>query len=194
MAFQMQRTRSAHSIHRPLSRASTQSAQSPAPDLQADIKYQPNAFMQQQAQQQHQHAQRTQSMMMDISYANAQQGPHLDAFMQMQAQQLPMNMQQFPDPSQQFMPDNSYMMAGDTNYPMPHPHMSMQQFPPQLNGSEPEDKRRKGSSATATNDKELRELLVRNEGRGLPEVAQEVIAKERTPQAEKTKQLFAMLW
>lgn len=67
------------------------------------------------------------------------------------------------------------------------------QFPPQV-GSEPEDKRRKGSSATATNDKELRELLSRNEGRGLPDVAQEVIAKERTPQAEKTKQLFAMLW
>lgn len=58
----------------------------------------------------------------------------------------------------------------------------------------PEDKRRKGSAVTATNDKELREMLSRNEGRPLPEVAQEVIQKERTPMAEKTKQLFAMLW
>lgn len=134
---------------------------------------------------------------MDMNYASQQSGTPMDAFLQMQAQsqQLPMSMQQFPDPTQQYMADNSYMMAADTtNYPMPHPHMAMQQFPPQVNGSEPEDKRRKGSSATATNDKELRELLVRNEGRALPEVAQEVIAKERTPQAEKTKQLFAMLW
>ncbi len=37
-------------------------------------------------------------------------------------------------------------------------------------------------------------MLQRNEGRPLKEVAQEVIAKERTPMAEKTKQLFAMLW
>ena len=63
-----------------------------------------------------------------------------------------------------------------------------------LNGLEPEDRRRKSSAATATNDKELRELLSRNEERGLKDVAQEVIQKERTPQAEKTKQLFAMLW
>ena len=57
-----------------------------------------------------------------------------------------------------------------------------------------DDKRRKGSAVTATNDKELREMLAKNEGRPLRDVAQEVIAKERTPMAEKTKQLFAMLW
>ena len=57
-----------------------------------------------------------------------------------------------------------------------------------------DDKRRKGSAVTATNDKELREMLARNEGRPLKDVAQEVIQKERTPMAEKTKQLFAMLW
>ncbi|TKA76084.1 hypothetical protein B0A49_12550 [Cryomyces minteri] len=61
-------------------------------------------------------------------------------------------------------------------------------------GAETDDKRKKGSSASATNDKELRELLVKNDGRSLKEVATEVIQKERTPQAEKTKQLFAMLW
>ncbi|EME43198.1 hypothetical protein DOTSEDRAFT_132769 [Dothistroma septosporum NZE10] len=57
-----------------------------------------------------------------------------------------------------------------------------------------DDKRRKGSAQTATNDKELREMLAKSEGRSLREVAQEVIQKERTPMAEKTKQLFAMLW
>lgn len=57
-----------------------------------------------------------------------------------------------------------------------------------------DDKRRKGSAVTATNDKELREMLHKNEGRPLREVAVEVIQKERTPMAEKTKQLFAMLW
>lgn len=57
-----------------------------------------------------------------------------------------------------------------------------------------DDKRRKGSAVTATNDKELREMLAKNERRPLREVAQEVIQKERTPMAEKTKQLFAMLW
>ena len=57
-----------------------------------------------------------------------------------------------------------------------------------------DDKRRKGSAVTATNDKELREMLAKNMGRPLKDVAQEVIQKERTPMAEKTKQLFAMLW
>ena len=66
---------------------------------------------------------------------------------------------------------------------------------PVQSGTEmPDDKRRKGSAVTATNDKELREMLSKNEGRPLRDVAQEVISKERTPMAEKTKQLFAMLW
>lgn len=186
MAFHMQRSRSAMSIHRPLSRASTQSAHSPAPDLVPDNKhYANNNFMHHQ--------------MMGMQYANPQQNSHMDMMQMPQAQhpqqhQYQMQPQQYHDPTQQFIQDNSYMpvMPGDTNYPMPH---QMMQYTPQLNGSEPEDKRRKGaSSATATNDKELRELLNKNEGRALPEVAQEVIAKERTPQAEKTKQLFAMLW
>jgi regulatory factor X len=60
--------------------------------------------------------------------------------------------------------------------------------------SEVDEKKKKGSAYTATNDKELREMLTRNDGRALKEVAQEVIATERTPKAEKSKQLFAMLW
>lgn len=73
-------------------------------------------------------------------------------------------------------------------------HTRVGSVPAQLISDMPDDKRRKGSAVTATNDKELREMLVRNEGRPLKEVAQEVIQKERTPMAEKTKQLFAMLW
>ncbi|KAF1812025.1 hypothetical protein P152DRAFT_398339 [Eremomyces bilateralis CBS 781.70] len=59
---------------------------------------------------------------------------------------------------------------------------------------EPEEKKRKGNSSSATNDKELREMLSRNNERSLKDVATEVINTERTPRAEKSKQLFAMLW
>ena len=97
----------------------------------------------------------------------------------------------------------SFPMAGGYGAPQDSPFMQDMQFanhvrvgsmPLQSAPDAPEDKRRKGSAVTATNDKELREMLSRNEGRPLPEVAQEVIQKERTPMAEKTKQLFAMLW
>lgn len=57
-----------------------------------------------------------------------------------------------------------------------------------------EKKKKASSSSSATNDKELREMLVRNEGRELKDVAAEVIATDRTSKAEKSKQLFAMLW
>ena len=125
-----------------------------------------------------------------LQYAQGSQ-PHMDAQMMQrsfQAQQIPMD--QFTQQAQQFATQDGSYMFQPNDYAVP---MSMAVFPP-LNGHEPEDRRRKGSSATATNDKELRELLSKNEARSLPEVAQEVIAKERTPQAEKTKQLFAMLW
>jgi regulatory factor X len=58
-----------------------------------------------------------------------------------------------------------------------------------------EDKKKKSSaSGSATNDKELRQLLAQNEGRHLKDVAAEVIQNDRTSKAEKSKQLFAMLW
>jgi regulatory factor X len=60
---------------------------------------------------------------------------------------------------------------------------------------EAEEKKKKSStSGSATNDKELREMLAKNEGRRLQDVAAEVIATDRTSKAEKSKQLFAMLW
>ncbi|KAL1590374.1 hypothetical protein WHR41_00670 [Cladosporium halotolerans] len=118
-----------------------------------------------------------------------------------------------PNVAPQFVPQPQHMghqHAHSVSFPMPggygpqdSPFMQDMQFPnhvrvgsmPMQSSLEaPDEKRRKGSAVTATNDKELREMLSRNEGRPLPEVAQEVIQKERTPMAEKTKQLFAMLW
>ena len=86
--------------------------------------------------------------------------------------------------------DTSYM-SQDASYGN---HVRVGSVPAQTSTDLPDDKRRKGSAVTATNDKELREMLAKNEGRPLRDVAQEVIQKERTPMAEKTKQLFAMLW
>ncbi|KAJ9661740.1 hypothetical protein H2201_006411 [Coniosporium apollinis] len=61
-------------------------------------------------------------------------------------------------------------------------------------GAEMDPKRRKPATTTAQADIELRELLTRNTGRSLRDVAAEVISAERTSRAEKAKQLFGMLW
>lgn len=97
---------------------------------------------------------------------------------------------QFPVQAQ-YGPNDSPYLQQDMVYAQ---HVRVGSVPIQPAVEMPDDKRRKTSAVTATNDKELREMLVKNEGRGLREVAQEVIQKERTPMAEKTKQLFAMLW
>lgn len=68
------------------------------------------------------------------------------------------------------------------------------QTAPHLASALEEDRKRKAANANAANDRELREMLRINESRQLPDVAREVIANERTAKAEKTKQLFAMLW
>ena len=88
------------------------------------------------------------------------------------------------------MHDGAYMQT-DMGYSN---HARVGSVPAQSVADMQDDKRRKGAAVTATNDKELREMLAKNEGRPLRDVAQEVIQKERTPMAEKTKQLFAMLW
>lgn len=87
------------------------------------------------------------------------------------------------------------LIAPDMSFRQPqHHHVRVGSASVQSGAEMGDDKRRKGSAVTATNDKELREMLSKNQGRALREVAQDVIAKERTPMAEKTKQLFAMLW
>ncbi|KAF2404644.1 hypothetical protein EJ06DRAFT_470087 [Trichodelitschia bisporula] len=56
------------------------------------------------------------------------------------------------------------------------------------------DRSKRVSNSTATNDKELRDLLRQNDHRSLKDVASEVMATNTTAKAEKSKQLFAMLW
>ena len=64
------------------------------------------------------------------------------------------------------------------------------------NRAESQDAQRKPkvSSASQANDQELRRLIRENCHRDLKEVAGSVLAKERGPKAEKTKQIFAMIW
>nr|POE65220.1 gpi mannosyltransferase 4 [Quercus suber] len=85
-------------------------------------------------------------------------------------------------------------MSQDLSFQQPQQYVRTGSVSVQSGAEMGDERRKKGSAVTATNDKELREMLSKNEGRALREVAQDVIAKERTPMAEKTKQLFAMLW
>ncbi|KAL8707826.1 MAG: hypothetical protein Q9220_007180 [cf. Caloplaca sp. 1 TL-2023] len=55
-------------------------------------------------------------------------------------------------------------------------------------------RRKKGSASSIANDIELKKLFRENVGRSLKDVAAQVLANERGPKAEKTKQIFAMLW
>ncbi|KAL8791389.1 MAG: hypothetical protein Q9213_000005 [Squamulea squamosa] len=55
-------------------------------------------------------------------------------------------------------------------------------------------RKKKGSASSLANDIELNKLFHENRGRSLKEVAAQVLANERGPRSEKTKQIFAMLW
>ena len=55
-------------------------------------------------------------------------------------------------------------------------------------------RKKKGSASSIANDIELRRLFSENMGRSLKDVASQVLAHERGPRSEKTKQIFAMLW
>ena len=57
-----------------------------------------------------------------------------------------------------------------------------------------EGRKKKGSASSIANDLELRRLFRENQGRSLKDVAAQVLANERGPKSEKTKQIFAMLW
>ena len=59
--------------------------------------------------------------------------------------------------------------------------------------ADPEAKRPRVSTGH-TNENELKDMLQKNISRPLDQVADEVIANERTSSSEKSKQLFAMLW
>jgi len=57
-----------------------------------------------------------------------------------------------------------------------------------------ETRKKKGSASSIANDHELRKLFRENGHRDLKDVASEVLAHERGPRSEKTKQIFAMNW
>ena len=57
-----------------------------------------------------------------------------------------------------------------------------------------EMRKKKGSASSIANDNELRKLFAANKDRNLNEVAASVLANERGPKSEKTKQIFAMNW
>lgn len=57
-----------------------------------------------------------------------------------------------------------------------------------------ETRKKKGSASSIANDNELRKLFAANKDRDLNDVAASVLANERGPKAEKTKQIFAMNW
>ena len=54
--------------------------------------------------------------------------------------------------------------------------------------------KKKGTNTSAANDQELRRLYQENKGRTLRDIADTVLAEERGPRSEKTKQIFAMIW
>lgn len=91
---------------------------------------------------------------------------------------------------------SQYYQPSQVPYITQQPSVDYSYMPPQPPTSAPADTKAKktGSQSSQTNDKELRELLSANMHRTLSEVAIEVLSTERTPRAEKTKQLFAMLW
>ncbi|KAK3676464.1 hypothetical protein LTR78_003740 [Recurvomyces mirabilis] len=177
MAVRHRPSVSVSALSRPQSRASTTSATSQRHEDSS-------MFMSQ-------HVQPTPEAQLLQYQANNQQPMH--GFVDAQQHGIP----NVPGPpyamqhSLSFSHDSPYMQGQEPTYAG---HARLESVAAGSGAEMGDDKRRKGSAATATNDKELREMLTRNEGRPLRDVAQEVIQKERTPMAEKTKQLFAMLW
>lgn len=185
MAANDRRSRSNTSIstksHRPLSRASTASVQSfPEHDLQPQFQHHPPQ----------------QPLYPQQGYNNS------FALIQQAAQHVNQQENVQMDPVHQLISYNADVPAGQPLQhidPNTHSHTFQAAVPQQssyiASQVEVEEKKKKsGGSGNATNDKELREMLTRNEGRQLKDVAAEVIATDRTSKAEKSKQLFAMLW
>ncbi|KAF2666176.1 hypothetical protein BT63DRAFT_376709 [Microthyrium microscopicum] len=86
--------------------------------------------------------------------------------------------------------DNNQMEYSFTGHPQQHIMQNGMQ-----NGMQHiELEARKPRQSTGPNESELKAMLQNNRGRSLDDLAAEVQANEKTSSAEKTKQLFAMLW
>ncbi|KAF2114771.1 RFX DNA-binding domain-containing protein [Lophiotrema nucula] len=195
---QSHRSRSNTSIStstRPVSRASTTSVNSFAPHDPSSLQ------AQYQQQQQHPHAQQQNAYAYGLNTVNGVYQP-LDTSLLQAAQQASQQEGMPVDHVTQLVDYNGSLQHGAVPNGLPYSQdansqalatMSQQQYlPVQM---EVEEKKKKGSaSGSLTNDRELREMLNKNSGRDLKDVAAEVIATDRTSKAEKSKQLFAMLW
>ena len=172
----------ARSTQRPESRASTTSATSQQEEshMQQDVQSAHGSFMTSNPEAALLQYQASMAPQPEPQY-DMSQHQHMGHH---HAQSAPFQLQAYPAHDMAYMPQD----VGFTN------HARIGSVPVQSGPEGQEDRRKKGAAVTATNDRELREMLAKSEGRPLREVAQEVIAKERTPMAEKTKQLFAMLW
>jgi regulatory factor X len=138
---------------------------------------------QHQHQQQHHHQQ--------------QQQQHMH---QQQQQQQQQHHQQQP---QHFMPQDAQAVYFGAPQPMQfnpqqmdYAHAQMQQQQHMIVTAMPqlEPEARKPRQSAGPNENELKDMLSRNLARSLDELAAEVRANEKTSSAEKSKQLFAMLW
>jgi regulatory factor X len=180
--------------NRPLSRASTTSVHS-------FEQFQPQS--QQPRQTQYSHAPQYNAAFTSepLQPALLQAAQHASAQDNLMSMSLESVQQYLGYPSESTPQPSQAAPNGMSAQPMDtHPyHASMVQQSQQPSFMAPpvevEDKKKKSSaSGSATNDKELRQLLAQNEGRHLKDVAAEVIQNDRTSKAEKSKQLFAMLW
>jgi len=74
-------------------------------------------------------------------------------------------------------------------------HMTRTGTPQLPSGPDMNDRKdKKNATTTAANEKELRELLEKNETKTLDDIARDVRQAERTQKSERAKQLFAMRW
>jgi regulatory factor X len=171
--------------NRPLSRASTTSVHS-------FEQYQPQPQQSRQTQFSHQPQYNAAFTSEPLQPALLQAAQHASAQDNLMSMSLESVQQYLGYPSESTpQPQPNGMSAPMDTHPY-HTSMAPQSQQPSFMAPpmEGEDKKKKGSaSGSATNDKELRQLLAQNEGRHLKDVAAEVIQNDRT-----SKQLFAMLW
>lgn len=156
---------------------------------------------QQQAAQRHLQQQQQQQQQL-IQPSQIPRDAQLHHHVQMVPHQVPYSSQDAMLVQQAFHPQHPQMQqpgqAGSMHmHPIQFPHQMQPPLSLQAFSGIPDlslDPKKKGNNFRAMNEKELKQLLVSNETRELSDVAKEVKSSEHSPRAEKTKQLFAMLW
>lgn len=183
---------------RPISRASTTSVNTPtAPNVQPHFHTSESAHM---PSSQHFHPQPSR-------YASEN--------LVTQSQQRPTHPREYAiDPSLENQASGGRAMSVDHAYSRSHDDIRPaiggeytletreSQFPVNFNDEQTQDdtgpggesRKKKGSASSIANDQELRKLFRENGHRDLKDVASDVLAHERGPKSEKTKQIFAMNW